>query len=254
MLICVDIGNTHIVLGFYQDSVLLKSFRLKTDANTTEDEYGVKLLDILDFLEVSPLDIESAIISSVVPALDSLLERAMRQYLQVEPIFVGPGLKSGIAIKIEDPRQLGADLLVGAVAAVHKYGAPAIIVDMGTATTLSVVSEKKEFLGGIILPGVLSSYESLVKSTSKLESVRFEQPKNLIGKNTINSLQSGMIYGQSAMIDGLLKKVKEEVGDATVILTGGISRRILDFLEEKVVYDADLILEGLYILYQMNKK
>lgn len=254
MLICVDIGNTHIVLGFYQDSVLLKSFRLKTDANTTEDEYGVKLLDILDFLEVSPLDIESAIISSVVPALDSLFERAMRQYLKVEPIFVGPGLKSGIAIKIEDPRQLGADLLVGAVAAVHKYGAPAIIVDMGTATTLSVVSEKKEFLGGIILPGVLSSYESLVKATSKLESVRFEQPKNLIGKNTINSLQSGMIYGQSAMIDGLLKKVKEEVGDATVILTGGISRRILDFLEEKVVYDADLILEGLYILYQMNKK
>lgn len=254
MLICVDIGNTHIVLGFYQKDQLLKSFRLKTDANTTEDEYGVKLLDILDFLNVSSQDIDAAIISSVVPALDSLIERAMIQYLKTTPVFVGPGLKTGIAIKIDDPRQLGADLLVGAVAAIHKYGAPVIIVDMGTATTLSVVNDKNEFLGGIILPGVLSSFESLVKSTSKLESVRFEEPKNFIGKNTMNSLQSGMIYGQSAMIDGLIRKIKQEVGPAQVVLTGGISRRIVSFLEEKVIYDSDLILEGLYLLYKMNKK
>ena len=128
MLICVDIGNTHIVLGVYQKDQLLKSFRLKTDANTTEDEYGLKLLDILDFLNVSSQDIDAAIISSVVPALDSLIERAMIQYLKTTPVFVGPGLKTGIAIKIDDPRQLGADLLVGSVAAIHKYGAPVIIL------------------------------------------------------------------------------------------------------------------------------
>lgn len=253
MLICIDVGNTHIVIGIYKDVNLLSSFRFKTDANITEDEYGIKLNNILRISNITIEEIEGAIIASVVPTMDAILEKMVIKYLHIEPMFVVPGIKSGINVKIDDPRQLGADLLVGAVSAVTKYGYPIIIIDMGTATTLSVVNKNQEFIGGIIIPGVLSSTASLVKSTSKLEEVRFDKPKHLVGKNTVNSIQSGMLYGTSSMLDGLIRKVKNEIGDAKVILTGGIANRIQPFLEEEVIYDDNLILEGLRILYEKNK-
>lgn len=253
MLICFDIGNTNIVFGIYKGDQLLNCFRLKTDPNISDDEFGFKVHNILTINNINPKDITSAIIASVVPMMDRIIEKLITKYFGITPLFVGPGIKSGINIKIDDPRQLGADLLVGAVAAVNKYRAPAIIIDMGTATTLCAVNERYEFLGGIIFPGVLTSTASLIKSTSKLEEARLEKPKHLLGKNTVNSIQSGMVYGTSAMLDGLIRKIKGEIGDAVVILTGGIAGQIKDFLEEEVIYDQNLILDGLQILYQKNR-
>lgn len=253
MLICIDVGNTHIVIGIYKDVNLLSSFRFKTDANITEDEYGIKLKNILNICNITTEEIEGAIISSVVPTMDSILEKMIIKYLDITPIFVGPGIKSGINIKIDDPRQLGSDLLVGAVAAVSKYGYPVIIIDMGTATTLSVVNSNQDFIGGIIIPGVISSTSSLIKATSRLEEAKFDKPKYLVGRNTVNSIQSGMIYGTSSMLDGLIRKVKKENGESPVILTGGIANRIAPFLEEEVILDNNLILDGLRILYEKNK-
>jgi len=253
MLICFDIGNTNIVFGVYDRGVLLNSFRLKTDPNISYDEYGVKIYNVLQINNIKPSEITGAIISSVVPMMDPIIEQVIVKYFKVKPLFVGPGIKSGINIKIDDPRQLGADLLVGAVAAVNKYRAPAIIIDMGTATTITAVNSKNEFIGGIILPGVITATASLIKSTAKLEEARLEKPKHILGKNTVNSIQSGMVYGTSAMLDGLIRKVKAEIGEAIVILTGGIASVFKDFLEEKVIYDENLLLDGLQILYKKNK-
>lgn len=253
MLICIDVGNTHIVIGIYKDVNLLCSFRFKTDPNITEDEYVIKMDNILRISNINISEIKGAIIASVVPPMDAILEKVISKYFNIQPIFVVPGIKSGINIKIDDPRQLGADLLVGAVSAVSKYSYPVIIIDMGTATTLSVVNNNEEFIGGIIIPGVLSSTSSLIKSTSRLEEVRFDKPKHLVGKNTVNSIQSGMLYGTSSMLDGLIRKVKKEIGDAKVVLTGGIANRIQPFLEEEVIFDNNLILDGLRILYEKNK-
>ena len=199
-------------------------------------------------------DVEGIIVASVVPQLDKTIERAFEKYLGKKAIFVGPGIKSGINIKLDNPKQLGADILVGAVGAVNKYQAPVITIDMGTAITICYVNSNKELLGGIILPGIKTSFNALFKKASKLEEVGIEKPKSVVGRDTVSSIQSGMVYGMASTIDGLIRKVKEENGDAKVIITGGESRFILNVLEENVIYDENLLLDGLKVMYYKNVK
>lgn len=251
MLVCIDIGNTNIVIGVYDGDKLLNTFRLETKVLRTEDEYGIRLIENFKYINIQKSDITGAIIASVVPQVDSTLEKTFIKYFNIKPLFVGPGVKSGIKIKIDNPKQLGADLLVGAVAATSKYGCPCMVVDMGTATTISLVSDKKEFLGGIIYPGVISSYSSLIKSTSLLETVKIGVPNNVIGRDTINSIQSGMIYGTAGAINGMVSLIKKEYGEMKVIATGGIARYIMPYLDN-AIYDENLLMEGLRIIYERN--
>src|SRR5690554_5867480 len=254
VLICVDVGNTDIVLGIYKEDDLISTFRLQTKIMRTEDEYGQKLHYNLNYLNIKREEVTGVIISSVVPEVDSTLETTFKKYFNITPLFVGPGVKTGIQVKIDNPKQLGADLLVGAVAATNKYGAPCLIIDMGTAITFSLVNSRKEFLGGIIYPGIATAYSNLVKSTSLLESAKISEPKNVIGKDTENSIQSGMIYGTSGAVNGLIKKVFSEYGEMKILVTGGTSEYIIPHLDYKVIYDENLMMEGLRIIYYKNKK
>ena len=254
MLLCIDIGNTSIVLGLYKDNKLIESFRLQTNIYTTGDEYIIKISSVLNDLGYKKEDVSGIIISSVVPQLDSEFKIAFKKFFGIDPMFIVPGIKSGINIRIDNPKELGADLLVGAVGAVNKYSAPTIVIDMGTATTLSYINNKCEFLGGIILPGIKTGYNALFNKASKLEEVGIKKPDNVIGKGTVTCIQSGMIYGTSSMIDGLIRKIKKEYNDdCKVVITGGDARYIIDSLEEEVIYDENLLLDGLLIIYNKNK-
>lgn len=252
MLLCVDVGNTNIVFGVYKNDEKICDFRLETKIKQTYDEYGLKVLDIMEKLGVRTFDIEDAIISSVVPQIDETIEMVIVKYLGVNPLFVGPGIKTGLKIKSDNPKELGADLLVGCVSAYQKYGGPAIVIDMGTATTLFVVNGQKEIIGGIILPGLKISFATLFEKTSKLEEVRLTVPKNVVGRDTITCIQSGMIHGTSSMIDGLIEKIKAEIGPAKVILTGGIGGIIKPHLKNEVYFEPDLLLDGLNIIHKKN--
>ena len=255
MLLCVDIGNTNIVLGVFQDEKLSHSFRIQSDLMQTADEYGTKIMNICSFYELDFHMINGVIISSVVPGLDNTFEKMVETYFKTKAMFVGPGTKSGIKIKIDNPKQLGADILVGAVATYYKYGSPAIIVDMGTAITFAYLNQEKELLGGVIVPGIKTAFSSLVSKTSKLEEVRMDAPLKIIGKDTVSSIQSGMIYGTSSMIDGMIRKIKKEMNLEKVItvLTGGEARLIKPYLEETVIYDDNLLLDGLKLIYLKNQ-
>jgi len=255
MLLCIDIGNTNTVIGIYEAEKLLAYFRIESNLSQTADEYGVKLMAMFRYNNLEYTKLKGSIISSVVPNLDSTYEKMIIKYFNMTPLFVGPGVKSGIKIKTENPKQLGADILVGAVAGYYKYGAPVIIVDMGTAITFFYVDQNKELLGGVIAPGIKTAFRSLVSKTSRLEEVRMDAPLNVIGKDTTSCIQSAMIYGSASMIDGIIRKMKKEINidNINVVLTGGEAKIIKDFLEEKVIYDDDLLLEGLRIIYNKNK-
>lgn len=253
MLICIDIGNTNIVVGIVSEDRLIDSFRMETKVLRTEDEYGIRILENLKYMNVNISDIKGVIIASVVPEVDSTFEKTFIKYFHLQPLFVGPGVKTGIKVKIDNPKQLGADLLVGAVAACHKYGCPVMVVDMGTATTITVVNEQKELLGGIIYPGVVTAYNSLVKATSLLEAAKVGVPKSVVGRDTMTSIQSGMIFGTAGAINGLTQRVQEEFGAMKIIVTGGISRHLLPYLEN-VIYDEYLLIDGLNIIYKKNEE
>lgn len=253
MILCFDIGNTHMVIGISVADQIVKTFRIATNIKSTEDELGVKIKEMIQSSGYEISDIEGMIVSSVVPPLDHTIEIMSDKYFHQTPIFVGPGIKSGIKIKLENPKQLGADLLVAAVAAREAYEGNLIVVDLGTATKLIVVNDRYEFLGGIIAPGIVSSLNSLVASTSKLNLPKLEAPKNVIGRDTASCIQSGSIFGTAAMIDGLIKRIKDEIGAAQVILTGGLAELICDSLTTQVIYDPELLLRGLIILYNKNK-
>lgn len=253
MILCFDIGNTHIVIGISVSDKIVKTFRIATNVKLTEDEYGIKVTEMLLNNGFKVSDIKGMIVSSVVPSLDHTIEDMAEKYFSQKPIFVGPGLKSGIKIRLENPKQLGSDLLLAAVAARESYSGNLIVVDLGTATKFIVLNDDNEFLGGIIAPGIIGSVNSLVSSTAKLNLPKLAAPKNVIGRDTASSIQSGSIFGTAAMIDGLVKRIKDEIGEATVILTGGLSDLILKSLTIPVIYDQDLLLRGLIILYNKNK-
>lgn len=254
MILTIDIGNTNIVLGLYEDKKLVKTFRIRTDADKTSDEYGVLILELLQINGIDYRHIDGVIYSSVVPKIDSSIEKLSLNYFNKKAISVGPGIKSIVSIKIDNPKELGADLLVGAVGAVTKYGTNVLIIDMGTAITFSYVNKKNEYVGGAILPGVHVAYSGLFNKASKLEEVAFNECNNILGKDTKTCIQSGMIYGFTSMIEGMIERYIEEFGKMKVIITGGDASIICKYINKKyeVIFDNNLLLDGLLALYEKN--
>lgn len=253
MILAVDIGNTNIVIGCIRKEKPSFVERVSTDISKTELEYVVEFKTLLDLYRVKVEEITGCIIASVVPPLSNIVKAALEKLVHVSPLVVGPGVKTGLNILMDNPGQVGSDLIVNAVAALKYYGAPVIIIDMGTATTISVVDGKKNYIGGMIMPGVKVSLESLVNRTSQLPRISVEPPKRMIGKNTIDCMKSGIVIGQAACMDGMIRRIREELGvEAQVVATGGLSGCIVPYCKESIIYDNELTLKGLDIIYRKN--
>lgn len=254
MLICIDIGNSNITIGVFEDEALKFTARLATDTRRTSDQYAIEIRDIIEIYGIKSADITHAAISSVVPTVGSAIERAVNRLFGIRPVVLGPGVKTGLNIKIDNPAQLGADLAAGAVGALAKYPTPTIIIDMGTASTISVLGKSGEFLGGVIAAGVKLTMDALASRTAQLPSVSIEAPKKTIGTNTADCIKSGLIMGQSAMIDGLITKIERELGEpATVVATGGLAPDVVKYCDHDISIDDNLLLEGLRIIHSKNK-
>ncbi len=251
MLLAIDVGNTNIVLGVLDGEELVTSGRLSTNIAQTDEEYAMKLHAYLSLHNAT--DIDGAIISSVVPALIGTLKSAVKIVTGVQALVVGPGVKTGLSIKIDDPAQLGADLVVGAVAAKEKYPCPIIIFDLGTATTGSVIDRDGNFLGGIITTGVKTSLNALATGTALLPQIDITAPKKTIGTNSIDSMKSGAVVGTAAMLDGFIDRFEKELGEkATVVITGGLGSSIAKNCTHDIILDNDLLINGLRIIYNKN--
>lgn len=254
MVFVVDIGNSNIVSGVVNDGEILFNERISTDRDNTDVEFAVLFNTILELHKIDRNDIDGAIIASVVPEINSAIKKGLDKLLNCDTIIVGPGVKTGLDIKIYNPSELGADMVVAAVAAKKEYPLPLIIFDLGTATTISAVDSNGEFPGVSILAGVNTALQSIVNKASLLTNISFEKPKHLLGKNTIESLQSGVIYGTAAMMDGMIERVKKELtGEPTIVATGGISDKIVKYCEHDIIHDENLLLKGLYEVYLLNK-
>ena len=255
MILAVDIGNSNIVLGGMEEMQIIFEARIRTDATKTSDEYCVDLKNILDIYGVKAGDLEGAIVASVVPQVLNSIKTAIRKLTGKTALVVGPGLKTGLNIKVENPSQTGADLVVGAVAALREHKSPMIIIDMGTATTMIVLDETGAFIGGAISPGVKISMDALTDRTALLPGLQLDQPKKAIGRNTIDCMRSGIMLGTACMIDGMVERMEAELGQkTTVVATGGIAKFVLPMCRTNVLYDKDLLLKGLAILYGENAK
>lgn len=253
MVIAVDIGNTNIVLGIFDNNNLKFIERISTDHNITSLEYALKFKSILDIHNINSKMITGSIISSVVPAVTQMTEAAIKRITGIEPKIVGKGLETGLEICIDTPNQLGSDLVVDAVAVCDEYKCPAVIIDMGTATTFSVIDSEKRYIGGMILPGLNISLEALKSRTSQLPKIELSAPPSIIGKNTIDCMKSGMIYGTAAQIDAIIERISEELGEEpTVIATGGIAVAVVPLCKKKVIRDDALLLKGLIKIYNRN--
>ena len=253
MILAVDMGNTHIVLGVLDGEKILCNERIATDHKKTSAEYEVLIDTILRMRGIDDSQIEGAIVSSVVPPLTHDICEAIKKAVGKTPLVIGTKIKTGLNIRIDDPKTLGADLLVGSVAAMELYGYPAIVIDMGTATTLMVVDENRNFIGGAVAPGVKISLNALSSGTSALPAIDLEAPKKVVSTNTVECMQSGVIYGQAAMLDGMIERMKEELGyDCKVIATGGLSKLIVPYCKNEIIYDNDLMLKGLKLIYEKN--
>ncbi len=253
MILALDVGNSNIVFGCLDEEKTYFVGRLSTDRSCTEDEYAIRFKSLMELNGISPEMIKGSIISSVVPPINNILVLAVEKVIGRTPLVVGPGLKTGLNIKIDNPAQLGSDLVVDAVAALDCYPVPLVIIDMGTATTLSVIDKNKYYLGGMIIPGVKISQEALTTRTSLLQGISLEPPKKVIGSNTVDSMKSGVIYGNAAMLDGLIDRIEEELGEkATVVATGGLSKRIVPYCKKEIIVDDTLLLKGLLSIYKKN--
>lgn len=255
MILAIDMGNTNIVIGGVDEGEICFEERVSTDITKTDLEYAIILKNILDIHEIKASEVKGSIISSVVPPLTKVIGRAVEKIFGIEPMIVGPGIKMGMNLLMDDPKSIGADLIVGAVAATKQYGSPVIIIDMGTATTFVVVDKDANFIGGIILPGIRTSLLSLVNGTSALPAISLEAPGKVLGKNTITAMQSGVIYGNASMIDGMIERIEAELGyTCNVVATGGLAKSVVAECKHKVDIDEELLLKGLYIIYKKNKK
>lgn len=254
MILAFDVGNTNIVIGVFQDEHLVTHWRVRTDVHRTCDEYGMTLFSLFRYSQLDIKAVKAVVISSVVPPLMQELEWLSHRYFSCKPLIVGPGIKTGLALKYENPREVGADRVVNAVAAYHKYGGPLIIVDFGTATTFCVVNERGDYLGGAIAPGVVISTEALVTRASKLPRVELVKPRSIIGKNTVNSMQAGIIYGFVGQVEGIINRIKSEIeDDPLVIATGGLAGSIAKETDAIDKVDEFLTLDGLRIIYELNR-
>jgi len=254
MILVFDVGNTNMVVGVYKGKELLTHWRIRTDTLRTSDEYGVMLNSLFHYHDLAMRSVTAVVISSVVPTLMMELDWMSERYFGCKPLVVGPGIKTGLAIKYDNPREVGADRVVNAVAAVHKYGTPLIIIDFGTATTFCVVNEAGEYLGGAIAPGIRIATEALVNRASKLPRIELSVPKSVIGKNTIMSMQVGIMYGFVGQVEGIISRLKKEMhGEPRVIATGGLASIIAKETESIDIIDELLTLEGLHLIYEMNR-
>lgn len=254
MIFAIDMGNTNIVVGCFDDETIRFTERISTDTKKTELEYTVLFKTVLELHGITPEMISGSIISSVVPQLVHIMVSAIQKIAPIEPIIVGPGVKNGLNIRMDNPKQLGADLVVDAVAGLQEYGAPLIIIDMGTATTISVIDKNNNYVGGMIIPGVKVSLDSLVSRTSQLPRISLDAPRKSIGTNTIHCMQSGIVYGQASCLDGMIERIQEELGyQATVVATGGLAKVITPHCKKEIILDDDLLLKGLKIIYDKNK-
>ena len=254
MILGIDIGNTNIVLGGFQGREILFEARMATDQLKTSDQYCAELKNMLGLFEVKVTDVEDVIISSVVPPVLNSFKTAIRKLTGKQCLIVGPGLKTGLNIRMDNPKQVGSDLIVAAVAGVREYGAPLLIIDMGTATTITAVGRNSTYLGGCICPGVRISLDALISRTAQLPGISLGSTQKVIGHNTIDCMQSGVMIGAAAMLDGMVERMEQEMGEpCKTVITGGISRFILPYCHRKMTYDKDLLLKGLMQLYYNNR-
>jgi type III pantothenate kinase len=254
MLLAIDAGNTNIKLGVFQQQRLLTSWRMPTDASRSADEYGTQLRNLFEQASMNAKDVEAIIVASVVPQLNATLKLMSERYLQSTPIFVDHTTNTGLKLLYDEPSELGADRIVGAVAAAEKYGAPCIVIDFGTATTFNAINSNREYLGGIIVPGIMTCADALFSRTAKLPRVPIARPKNVIGKSTVDALQSGIFYGYGNLVDGLLEQMLPALeGTPKIIATGGLARVIDEALHFIYEFDQNLTLDGLRIVYDINR-
>lgn len=254
MILTIDIGNTNIVLGGFDDEKLRFISRISTNAKKTDAEYATKLKSILSLYGVDESEVSGAAISSVVPILTQTMANAIKIVFNVKAVIVGPGIKTGINLLADNPAQVGADLICACVAAAKLYTPPVLIIDMGTATKFMLVDESKSFTGVSIMPGVEISLKALTGGAAQLPQISLVPPKKLLGTNTIDCMRSGIIYGNAAMLDGMIDRIGDEIkSELTIVATGGLSRSIIPYCRHDVILDDDLILKGLLIIYNKNK-
>lgn len=255
MILAVDIGNSNIVIGGVDGDNIVFEARLRTDATKTSDEYCVDLKSILDIYGVRSSELEGAIIASVVPQVLNSFQTAIKKLTGKSCLVVGPGLKTGLNIAVENPAQTGADLVVGCVAALREHKAPLIVIDMGTATTMTVLDKTGAMIGGCIAPGVKISLDALTERAALLPGLQLDQPKRAIGRNTIDCMRSGIMLGGASMLDGMVARMEQELGcKTTVVATGGIAKFIVPLCNTPMIYDKDLIIKGLAALYRENTR
>ncbi len=255
MLLAIDVGNTNIKYGVFDGEKLVASFRVSSRINRTADEYGSVLVGLLSDSNIQKTDINGVIISSVIPSLNYTICHMCEYFFGLTPLMIGPGVKTGLNVKADNPREVGADIIVNSVSAFHKYGGPLIVIDFGTATTFDVITDKCELLGVIIAPGIKTSLEGLVSKTAQLPMIELDAPKTVIGKNTKHCMQSGIIFGFAGLVDNIVGKVKKELGinDIKVVATGGLGEIISKEVKTVITVDRTLTLEGLRVIYDLNK-
>lgn len=254
MILAIDVGNTNIKYGVYKQDKLISSFRVSSRINRTADEYGSVLINLLSTSGIKKEDIRGVILSSVIPSLNYTICHMCEYFFNVSPMIVGAGVKTGLNIKTENPREVGADIIANSVSAFTKYGGPIIVIDFGTATTFDVISSNCELLGVVIAPGIKSSLEGLVKNTAQLPMIELEAPKSVIGRTTKSCMQSGIIFGFAGLVENIINKIKYELGvkDITVVATGGLGEMIAKEVKCITTVDRTLTLDGLKTLYKLN--
>lgn len=254
MILALDIGNTNVVLGCIADGKILFTERMATDSGKTELDYAISLKMVLELREIKVSEITGAIIGSVVPPVTSLMREAIRKVTGQEALVVNVDMNIGLEVLMDNPSSVGTDLIVGAVAGINRYPVPLILIDMGTATTICVVNENKQYIGGMILPGVRVSLDALTARASQLSGISIDAPKHVIGKNTVECMKSGVLYSSAAALDGIIDRVEEELGEkTTVIATGGLAKKIVSHCKKDIILDEDLLLKGLLVIYEKNK-
>ncbi len=253
MILAIEIGNTHAVIGVYDKQQLVFKSRISTDIKKTDDEYTITLQSLLELYGVAARDITGGIVGSVVPQMVDIFLHAIRMVCNVQALVVGPGIRTGLNMKIDQPAQLGSNLVCAAVGALEKYPAPLIVFDMGTATTVTALDATGALIGGSIMPGVNIMLNSLVERTAQLPQISLEAPKKVVGTNTVDCMKSGIVYGTAAMLDGMAQRYREEMGDnLTIIATGSPAGHIIPHCRNEILYDPSLLLDGLRILYEKN--